>query len=277
MVSLLDILPAKRQNLLFSATLSEDVDQLIQTFFNAPHKIEVVPHGTPLDQIIQKGYVVPNFYTKSNLLKFLLSTDEEMKKVLVFVGTKRLADRLHEQISEDFPDQIGVIHSNKSQNYRINSVQQFETGTHRILVATEIIARGLDIYNITHVINFDIPEVPENYLHRIGRTGRADLAGIAISFISEREQEYQEGIEALMNKAIPMLPLPEEIEISEVLLEEEKTKLGGDKPYLKEPKLHASKGAFHEKLDKNKKVNRAQEKRMARLKEKQRSKRKKKK
>ena len=277
LTNLLDILPPKRQNLLFSATLTEDVDNLIQTFFNSPEKIEVAPHGTPLDQIIQIGYAVPNFFTKANLLEFLLSTDQSMAKVLVFVSTKKYADRLYDQIGEKFPTQIGVIHSNKSQNFRINAVKQFEEGTHRVLIATEIIARGLDFFNITHVINFDIPEVPSNYIHRIGRTGRADNAGIAITFISEAEKEYRDGIENLMNKEIPMQELPEDLEISDRLLEEEKTKLGGDKQYLKEPFLKHSKGAFHEKKEKNKKVNRAQERRMERLKEKRSAKRKKKK
>ena len=275
--ALLDLLPERRQNLLFSATLTKEVGALVDTFFNQPQKIEIVPHGTPLDQIIQKGYSVPNFNTKASLLEVLLERDEEMGKVLVFVSTKKLCDKLFDLINEKFPEQIGIIHSNKSQNFRINAVKNFHEGKARVLIATDIIARGIDVREITHVVNFDIPDEPENYIHRIGRTGRADQAGRAISFISEREQTSQEAIEALMNMPIPMEELPEGVIISDQLIDEEKPQLGGDKHYFKAPSIKHSKGAYHEKKDKNKKVNMAQEKRMARLKEKKKAKRKKKK
>ena len=275
--NLLDLLPPKRQNLLFSATMTDDVDKIIDTFFNSPVKIQIVPKGTPLDQIIQRAYHVPNYNTKANLLEYLLKRDEEaMSKVLVFVGNKKLADRLHERLLIMFPEQVGVIHSNKSQNYRINAVNNFHDGTHRIIIATDIIARGIDVSDVSHVINFDTPEVPENYMHRIGRTGRADKIGEAITFINEIEQEYQILIEELMKKVIDLEELPEDLEISTELIEEEKIAMLGDKHYLQNATLKGSQGAFHDKLDKNKKVNRAKEKRMARKKEKQRSGRKKK-
>lgn len=277
LTSLLDLLPERRQNLLFSATLTKEVEHLVNTFFARPHKIEIAPHGTPLEQIIQKGYQVPNFNTKANLLELLLQTDMEMSKVLVFVSTKRLADKLFEIINEKFPDQIGIIHSNKSQNFRINAVKNFHEGNSRVLMATDIIARGIDVREITHVVNFDIPDEPENYIHRIGRTGRADKAGQAISFISEREQEYQEAIENLMNMPISMEELPETVVISDQLIDEEKPQMAGNKHYFKAPTIKHSKGAFHEKKDKNKKVNMAHEKRMARLKEKKKARRKKRK
>ena len=277
LTSLLDLLPARRQNLLFSATLTPEVEQLVNTFFASPQKIEITPYGTPLEQIIQKGYSVPNFNTKASLLEVLLRTDEDMGKVLVFVGTKKLSDKLFDLISEKFPEQIGIIHSNKSQNFRINAVKNFHEGNFRVLIATDIIARGIDVREITHVVNFDIPDEPENYIHRIGRTGRADKAGLAISFISEKEQAYQEAIESLMNMPIPMEELPAEVVISDQLIEEEKPQLGGDKHYFKAPSIKHSKGAFHEKKDKNKKVNLAHEKRTARLNEKKKAKRKKKK
>ena len=277
LTSLLDLLPDRRQNLLFSATLTPAVEQLVNTFFDLPQKIEITPYGTPLEQIIQKGYVVPNFNTKANLLELLLERDEEMGKVLVFVSTKRLADKLFELINEKFPEQIGIIHSNKSQNFRINAVKNFHEGNSRVLIATDIIARGIDVREITHVVNFDVPDEPENYIHRIGRTGRADKAGQAISFISEREQEYQEAIEILMDMPIPMEKLPKEVVISDQLIDEEKPQMAGDKHYFKVTNLKHSKGAFHEKKDKNKKVNLAHEKRTARLNEKKKAKRKKKK
>lgn len=254
LTDIMELLPAKRQNLLFSATLTANVEELFIEYFRSPVKIEVAPHGTPLEKIEQSGYHVPNFYTKANLLKLLLTENADLNKVLVFVPTKKFADRLFENLTKDFADQVGVIHSNKSQNARINAIQQFGNGTHRVLIATDIIARGLDIVDVSHVVNFDIPEVPGDYIHRIGRTGRADKAGAAISFISENEMEYQMEIERLMKKAIPMLPLPENLTISKELIEEERPDPLFDKNYLKNAKK-ISQGAFHEKKAKNLKIN----------------------
>ncbi len=253
--SLLELLPTKRQTLMFSATLTNDVDSLIKKSISIPYKIEIAVHGTPIDKIIQQAYHVPNFNTKVNLLENLLSTDSELNKVLVFVGTKKLADRLYDRIAKVFPNQVGVIHSNKSHNTRLNALKQFREGIHRILIATDIIARGMDITDVSHVINFDIPDVPGNYIHRIGRTGRADKAGVAISFINQAEQYYQMEIEELMKKPIPMEMLPENIIISNIFTEEEKPAKTVFKKYLKVPSLKNSQGAFHEKKEKNKKVN----------------------
>lgn len=137
------------------------------------------------------------------------------------MSTKKLADLLYEEIEDIYKDNIGIIHSNKSQNFRFNAVEQFKNGTYRILIATDIIARGIDITDVSHVINFDLPEEPENYIHRIGRTGRADAKGIAISFIGNLDKPYQEGIEDLMKMSLPIFPLPKEVEISEELILQE--------------------------------------------------------
>ncbi len=249
-----DKLPAKRQNLLFSATLTAEVEELVDTFFNAPLRVETEPVGTPLDNISQFYYEVPNFYTKINLLKRLLADDATMTKVLVFVATKKLADLLFEQIKPVYGDQLDVIHGNKHQNHRFNSVNQFQDGYCRILIATDIIARGLDVQEVTHVLNFDLPEVAENYIHRIGRTGRFDKKGVAISFIKEDEKEQQTSIETLMDFEIPKLELPENLEISEVLLEMEKPQIVM-KFITKLPKIDTTTSAFQEKAEKNKKVN----------------------
>jgi len=253
--NILDLLPAKRQNLLFSATITDEVDMLMDAYFRQPERIEAAPTGTPVENIDQKAYDVPNFNTKTNLLEFLLNHDPEMTRVLVFVSTKQLADQLYEQLAEKFPGKTGVIHSNKDQNYRFNTVNKFKTGEFTTIIATDIIARGLDVAEVSHVINFDISEVPENYIHRIGRTGRADRKGIAISFITPKEKEIQSGIEKLMNFNIPVLPLPEELEISDVLTEDEKPKTYTKAIPLNIPKPEHAGGAFHEKLEKNKKVN----------------------
>ena len=223
--NILDLLPAKRQNLLFSATLTDDVEDLLQLYFTNPVKIEAAPTGTPLENIRQFGYDVPNFYTKVNLLQLLLAEDTTMTKVLVFAASKALADQLFEQLQPIYEDTAGVIHSNKEQNHRFNTVKQFKDGTYRFIIATDIVARGIDIAEVTHVINFDTPDEPENYMHRIGRTGRADRPGIAITFITLKEKPLQENIEALMNYKIPMLPLPEHLQISDELTEDEKPKV----------------------------------------------------
>jgi ATP-dependent RNA helicase RhlE len=253
-VNIMELLPEKRQNILFSATLSKEVEQLFSTFFYNPEKIEIAPHGTPLDQVKQYVYRVPNFYTKLNLLDHLIETEPDFTKVLVFAESRKLADIMHEFMVKKFPEDVGVIHSNKSQNYRFNALERFEKGKYRVLIATDIMARGLDITDVSHVINFSIPSQAGDYLHRIGRTGRAEKTGVAYSFVTEAEQEFQMQVETLMNKAIELLELPEDIDISDHLLPEEQTTISS-KNYLKLPSMKKSQGAYHEKKEKNKKVN----------------------
>jgi ATP-dependent RNA helicase RhlE len=252
---ILDLLPAKRQNLLFSATMTEEVEELISTYFNGPVTVEAAPTGTPLENIVQTGYEVPNFYTKVNLLHLLLTEDKTMTKVLVFAATKKLADDLYEQLENKFPGTAGVIHSNKEQNHRFNTVKQFKEGNYRFIIATDIVARGIDIAEVTHVINFDTPDVPENYMHRIGRTGRADRKGIAITFITEKEKPLLAAIESLMNYQVPITALPQNLVISDVLTEDEKPKVYMKTIQLKVPSREGRGAAFHEKSAKNSKVN----------------------
>jgi ATP-dependent RNA helicase RhlE len=254
LTNLLDILPEKRQNLLFSATMTADVEMVIDDFFNSPEKFTIVPKGTPLENIEQRVYHVPNFFTKVNLLSHLLATDEEMTKVLIFAESKRLVDRLEEKIAEDFEKNIGVIHSNKSQNYRLRSIDRFQKGDYKILIATDLIARGIDFDDVTHVINFDTPDFPENYLHRIGRTGRAEAKGVAITFVNQVEEEFQVAIESLMNYQIPTFDIPTEVEISEIFTPEEQPNLA-DKNYLPEVTRKGVKVEKHKKKAKNEKVN----------------------
>ncbi len=252
--NILDLLPAKRQNLLFSATVTEGVDVLMDTHFNNPERVEAAPAGTPVELISQYAYNVPNFHTKVNLLTLLLRRDPEMSRVLIFVATKQLADDLYELLSSQFPGELGVIHSNKEQNHRFNTVKQFREGNYRFIIATDIIARGIDIEEVTHVINMDMPEIPEHYIHRIGRTGRADKKGIAISLIADSDRERLREIEALMQYEIPVPALPEDLEISDLLTAEEQPKTSMKEIQIKQPKT-VSGPAFHEKSPKNKKVN----------------------
>lgn len=254
LMSFLDSLPVKRQNLMFSATLTEEVAAIIADYFYEPETIEIATQGTPLEQIAQYYYDVPNFYTKVNLLEHLLSDSKAYQRVLVFSASKQLADRIFEHLDPRYPEQIGVLHSNKSQNYRINSLERFKDGTSRILIATDVASRGLDIPDITQVINFDTPETAEDYIHRIGRTGRAEKTGIAITFVNEVEMKQLSEIEKFMNKTLEELPIPMEVKISDIFTDEERPVLF-DKDYLAKPSIGESQGAFHEKKEKNKKVN----------------------
>ncbi len=253
LTSILAMMKTKRQNILFSATMTDDVDAVLNDYFDFPEEVTLAQSGTPLEQITQMAYDIPNFNTKVNLLESLIASDESMARVLIFVNNKRIADLLHDKIDALFEGNFGVIHSNKSQNYRLQTMQQFRDGNLRGIITTDIMARGLDISDITHVINFEMPEIPEQYIHRIGRTGRADADGTAISFITPREEERKIEAELLMNKEIDVKEMPENVEISKELIgpEKEKEKV---KFLLKKPKLDGD-GAFHEKKEKNKKVN----------------------
>ncbi|KUJ59966.1 DEAD/DEAH box helicase [Flavobacteriaceae bacterium CRH] len=253
LTALLAMMKTKRQNILFSATMTDEVDAVLNDFFDFPEEVTLAASGTPLENITQITYNVPNFNTKVNLLKHLLETNESMERVLVFVNNKKISDMLHTRIEEDFEGQFGVIHSNKSQNYRLSTMAEFQEGNLRGLITTDIMARGLDISNISHVINFELPEFPELYMHRIGRTGRADASGTAISFITPREEEFKVEVEVLMNQELAIADFPEEVEISAKLIEPEKDKQP-IKFLMKKQKLSGD-GAFHEKDKKNKKVN----------------------
>ncbi|MGO3154581.1 MAG: DEAD/DEAH box helicase [Mesonia sp.] len=253
--NIFELLPAKRQNIMFSATMTEDVDALMDDYFVSPQRISIALSGTPLDNISQSVYAVPNFYTKLNLLTQLLENKENFQKVLIFVPNKKSADRTFDALKEAFPDEVCVIHSNKTQNYRIRSIRQFDEGDNRILVTTDVMARGLDLNEISHVINVDTQKYAENYMHRIGRTGRAEKEGRSILMFTEKEQEDKEAIETLMDYQIPEETLPETVEISKLLTPEERPVIkehnnphkivDGDEPGA----------SFHEKKEKNQKTN----------------------
>ncbi|NJX14232.1 DEAD/DEAH box helicase [Tamlana crocina] len=255
LINIFDILPERRQNIMFSATMTQDVDLLINDFFRGPERISIAVSGTPLENIEQQRYKVPNFYTKVNLLVHLLNDTETFNRVIVFVAYKRMADRLFEKLDEHFKEELCVIHSNKTQNYRLRSIEQFKEGVNRILVATDVMARGLDIDNVSHVINFDTPEYPENYMHRIGRTGRVERKGTSITFSTEKEQEHIENIEALMDMQIPVLNMPEAVEISTELIPEERPEIKERNNPTKRSEEDAPGPAFHEKKAKNQKEN----------------------
>ena len=254
LTNIFELLPTKKQNIMFSATMTEDVSNLIDNFFSKPEKVQIALSGTPLNNIVQSKFAVPNYFTKVNLLSHLLSDKDEMKKVLVFVSSKKIADKLYDTISEFYLSEIAVIHSNKSQNYRFRSINQYDEGKVRILIATDIIARGLDLDKISHVINFDTPTYAENYMHRIGRTGRAEESGKSILFYTEREERYKDSIENLMGMEILSVKIPEEVEITTQLTIEEKRERGKKIDRNSKEVVRENSG-FHEKIEKNLKVN----------------------
>jgi ATP-dependent RNA helicase RhlE len=255
LMNIFDLLPVRRQNVMFSATMTTDVEALINDFFKNPEKVSIAVSGTPLDNIEQLSYDIPNFFTKVNLLNYLLLDKQTYHKVLIFVGFKRTADLLFSQLEEVFGSETCVIHSNKTQNYRIRSIRQFDEGNNRILVATDVMARGLDFDNVSHVINFDTPDFPENYMHRIGRTGRAEKLGKTILFSTEKEQKHKIDLEELMDYKIPVLEIPEEVEISKQLTEDERPNEDRDQSKNRTAKEHVPGDAFHEKSEKNSKTN----------------------
>ncbi|WP_417362001.1 DEAD/DEAH box helicase [Galbibacter sp.] len=253
--NIFELLPERRQNIMFSATMTDEIETLINDFFRGTEKVSVAVSGTPLENIAQHCYKVPNFYTKINLLAHLLKDKDTYQKVLVFVGNKKNTDLVFNTLEADFKNEISVIHANKTQNYRLRSIEAFDQGEHRILVTTDVMARGLDLNKISHVINFDTPNFPENYMHRIGRTGRAEAKGNALLFYTEKETDDKKAIETLMKMEIPEEVFPEEVAISTKLTPEEQPRiLEPDNPH----KLiddDAPGASFHEKKEKNKKIN----------------------
>jgi ATP-dependent RNA helicase RhlE len=255
LLQIFEFLPAKRQHMVFSATLSEDVSLFLDDYLITPVRVEAARAGLPLDKIDQSAYHVPNFLSKVALLRHLIDHAEENSKILVFVSSRALADLLFEAVEADYAELIGIIHSNKAQNFRFDTVQKFQKGAIRVLIATDLIARGIDVTDVSHVINFDIPESPENYIHRIGRTGRADKNGIAITFVAEKDVAALLAIQGLMQRELSFTEVADDVVFKEELLEFEKPKIVIPGKTIKLPSRENRGDSFHEKKAKNKKVN----------------------
>lgn len=245
---ILEVLPEKHQTMLFSATFPEIVSGLSQEFLVEPVRIEVDKQATLVELVKQFRYDLPNINTKINLLKLLLADKEEFKRVMVFTETKKNADRIVERLADHWKDELSVIHSNKAQNTRLNALKAFKEGVSRIMVSSDVAARGIDVSDITHVINFDIPSMAEEYVHRIGRTARAGKSGKAISFVSEKEEERFVEIETLIGQTVECVALPDTLEISDLLLEEERIETKNIAYQRGRPQ---GGGAFHSKIQKN--------------------------
>jgi ATP-dependent RNA helicase RhlE len=198
----IDQLPGKRQTLFFSATMPGEIRGLAETILRNPVRVAVTPVATPAEAVEHRVHYVEK-HEKIELLKHLLN-DPSVRNALVFTRTKHGADGVTRQL-ERGKIRAEAIHGNKSQNAREKALGSFKRGLTRVLVATDIAARGLDIADLSHVINFDLPNEPESYVHRIGRTGRAGASGVALSFCSYEERPFLAGIERLIRKHLPVV------------------------------------------------------------------------
>src|ERR1043165_2474872 len=195
-------LPVMRQTLFFSATMPPVISKLADSILHEPVRVEVTPPSSTVDKIDQRLYYVTK-NDKRGLLNFILK-DDSIKNALVFTRTKHGADRVMRDLQKNGV-KAAAIHGNKSQNARQNALNDFKNGSIRVLVATDIAARGIDVDNLSHVINYELPNVPETYVHRIGRTGRAGMSGIAISFCDAEEKSYLKDIQKNTGKQIPVI------------------------------------------------------------------------
>lgn len=195
------MLPQRRQSLFFSATMPPDIQKLASTMLTNPVRVEVTPTSSTVD-VIEQSVMYVDKAQKRNLLRHILQ-DKQLRRVIVFTRTKQGANRVVEVLDKSGLSSA-AIHGNKSQNARQRALEDFRSGHVRILVATDIAARGIDIDNVSHVINFEVPNVAESYVHRIGRTARAGAEGIAISFCDSEEKSFIRDIERLIGKKIPV-------------------------------------------------------------------------
>ncbi|MEO5601764.1 MAG: DEAD/DEAH box helicase, partial [Cyclobacteriaceae bacterium] len=246
-----EIIPNKRQNLLFSATFHEKVERLSREFLEFPVKVEVTPQATAAKQVGQELYIVPNLRTKINFLEHLLQ-DGTFNRVLIFTRTKDVANNVFKFLERKEYGPIRVIHSNKGQNTRINAVNDFKEGKLRILVSTDVTARGIDVIKVSHVINFDVPILYEDYVHRIGRTGRAFQEGTAITFATPAEMYHVAKIEKLIREKIPVKKLPSVLQIAETPPMEAKD-MAREIDWQKKKDDPTFQGAFHERKNAKKK------------------------
>ncbi len=244
---ILEVIPRKRKNLLFSATFQPRVERLSEEFLEAPVRVEITPQATTAMTVSQRLFNVPNFRTKINLLEYLIEK-EEMQRAIVFCRTKEVADNIFKFLQRKVLDenQVRVIHANKGQNTRINAISDFREGKIRVLVATDVAARGIDIQEVSHVVNFDVPVIYEDYVHRIGRTGRANNEGEAITFVTPAESYHVAKIEKIIRNTVPVAEIPDAVQLTETPFEEQQAMLKEiDNQRKKEDPDF--KGAFHEK------------------------------
>ena len=242
---ILEVLPRKRQNMLFSATFPAKVERLSAEFLEFPITIAITPPATTAVQVEQELYELPNMRTKINFLEYLLR-DEALNRVMIFTRTKDVANDISEYLKGLRVGEVRVIHSNKGQNTRMNAVNDFKEGKVRVLVSTDVTARGLDITKVSHVINFDVPILYEDYVHRIGRTGRAAEVGKAITFATIAEHYHILKIQDLIRKKIPFKELPADLVKTKTPFDEAQA-MAREIDEQKRKENPEFKGAFHDK------------------------------
>ena len=241
-----EVIPSKRQNLLFSATFNARVERLSQEFLEFPVRIEVSPPATTAKLVEQELYEIPNLRTKINFLEHLLLQEDTFNRVMIFTRTKEVADNVFKYLERKNIGPARVIHSNKGQNPRINAVNEFKEGKLRILVSTDVTARGIDVTKVSHVINFDVPILYEDYVHRIGRTGRAFQEGKAITFATPAELYHIGKIQDLIREKIPVKQLPGQIHVDETPFEEAQD-MAREIDWQKRKEDPTFQGAFHDR------------------------------
>jgi ATP-dependent RNA helicase RhlE len=244
---ILEVMPQKRQNALFSATMPERVVSLAGDFLDFPERVEIAPQATTAETIDQVIYEIPNNRTKLNLLLYLLQDRERFSRVIVFTKTRQTASDIAKYLQRKLMVPVRVVHANKDQNSRNNAMEEFREGQAHILVATDIASRGLDITDVSHVINFDVPLIYDDYVHRVGRTGRAEKSGEAITFANPAEMYHFAKIEQIINKPIARAEMPQEVEQAEDTPFEEKQDMDREIDRQKRKEDPTFKGAFHEK------------------------------
>ncbi len=243
---MLEVMPRKRQNLLFSATWNEKVQQLSEDFLLSPKLIRVNPEVKTVKSVSQVVYFIPNLRTKINLLDYFIK-DTTYSKMIIFCKTKTIATNIYKYLDRKYgEDSVRVVHGNKDQNTRINAIKLFREDKLRFLVATDVAARGIDIEDVTHVFNFEVPLVYEDYIHRIGRTGRAQKKGDSITFCAPNEEYHLKKIQKLIGDKIPVAQIPAEVEILPTPYEEEQVmrRQIDDQRKREDPSFQ---GAFHDK------------------------------
>ncbi len=198
---ILDLLPTERRTMLFSATYTQEIRNLAAILLKDPECVEVTPTATAAESVVQKVHLVEQANKRALLIHLLASG--KWSRVLVFCRTKHGANRITEKLVEQGL-RAAALHGNKSQSLRTRTLEEFRSGDVRILVATDVAARGLDIVNLPYVVNYDMPTIAEDYVHRIGRTGRAGETGIAVSLVSHEEKRHLQAIEALLGQKIPV-------------------------------------------------------------------------
>lgn len=250
--------PQKKQQLLFSATFPDKVQRIADNFLLFPNRVEVTPQATTASTVSQSFYKVPNFGTKLNLLMHLLK-DEAWNRVMIFVRTKEHATLIGKYLERKEVGEIRMLHSNKGQNARMNAVSDFKEGSVRVLVSTDVTARGIDVFEVSHVVNFNVPSTYEDYVHRIGRTGRAFKTGSAVSFADVSEEYHIAKIQKLIRQTIPEEMLPEGLEILKTPFDERQDQMR-EIDRLKRLENPDFKGAFHEKKFANKPAKKAAKK-----------------